>query len=56
MSQNRGADQPARSKKELERVSLFSRMSEVENILGLDKIIWRLEASRTRPKLANRGS
>ena len=56
MSQNRGADQPARSKKELERVSLFSSKSQVENILGLDKIIWRLEASRTRPKLANRGS
>ena len=30
--------------------------SEAENILGLDKTVPRLEASRTRPRLAERGS
>jgi hypothetical protein len=31
-------------------------LSEAENILGLDKILLRLEASRTRPRLADRQS
>lgn len=44
-------NQPARAEKEQERVSL-----EAENILGLDWIVWRLEASRTRPRLADIGS
>ena len=40
-------------KKNYIRVNLFSsQVSEAENILGLDKIVWRLEASRMRPKLA----
>ena len=45
-------NQLAREQKDLPRVSLFSTVSEAENLLGLDKIVWRLEASRTRPRLA----
>ena len=31
-------------------------MSEAENILSLRKIVLRLEVSRTRPRLADKGS
>jgi hypothetical protein len=38
-------------------VSLFSsKVSEAGNILGLDEIIWRLEASRTSTRLADGAS
>ena len=34
---------------------LRNKISEAENILGLDEIVWRIEASRTtRPRLADR--
>jgi hypothetical protein len=32
------------------------QVSEAENILGLDKTVWWLEASRSRPRLADRGN
>ena len=28
-------------------------MSKAENILGLDKTVWKLRASRTRPRLGD---
>ena len=31
-------------------------VSEAKNILGLDEIVQRLEASRTRPRIADGGS
>ena len=49
-------NQKARDQKELGRGELIQQVSEAENILGRDKIVQRLEASRTRPKLADRGS
>lgn len=30
------------------------QVSETENTLDLDKIVWKLETSRTRPRLAER--
>jgi hypothetical protein len=45
------SEQPARLQKELDRVSLCSSKSEGETILGLDKIVQRLEASRSKPRL-----
>jgi hypothetical protein len=43
---------------ELERMSLFSSKSQRLKtfILGLDKVVQRLEASRSRPRLADWGS
>jgi len=32
------------------------KVSEANNILAIDKIVWRLEVSRTRPRLADGGS
>jgi hypothetical protein len=32
------------------------QVSNVEKILGLDKIVWRLEASKTRLRLADGGN
>lgn len=49
-------NQPARTQKELGRVNLFSRKSESENILGLDKVVWGLEAFMTRSRVADRGT
>jgi hypothetical protein len=50
-------NQPARVQKKHERVSLFSSKSQgAENIQGPDQNIRRLEASRTRPRLADGGS
>ena len=49
-------NQKARDQKELGRGELIQQVSEAENILGLDKIVQRLEASRTRPMLADGGS
>ena len=48
-------NQPARSQKEVGR-AIQQQVSEAEHILGLNKIVERLEASRTRPRLADRGS
>ena len=48
-------NQPVRVQKELGRGELIQKqVSEAENILGLDKIVQRPEASRTR--LADGGS
>ena len=49
-------NQQARDQKELGRGELIQQVSEAENILGLDMIVQRLEASRTRPMLADGGS
>ena len=47
-------NQPVRVQKELGRGELIQQqVSEAENILGLDKIVCRLEASRSRPSLAD---
>ena len=32
------------------------QVSEAENSLGLDKIVWRPEASRSKPRIGDRGS
>jgi hypothetical protein len=56
LSHNCRVDQPSRVQKELERVSLFSSKSQAKNILGLDKTVPRLDAPRTRPRLADGGS
>ena len=50
-------DQPARDQSKLGRGDLTQQqVSEAENILGLDKVVQRLEASKTRPRLADGGS
>ena len=46
-------NQPVRAQKELERMSLCTGKSLNENILGINEIVQRLEASRTRPKFAD---
>lgn len=49
-------NQPDTAQKELERVNFFSSyVSEAESILVLDKIVQRLESSRTRSRLAEGG-
>ena len=49
-------NQPARVQKELERVSLFSSKSQKLKTFYANKIVRRLEGSRTRPALADGGS
>ena len=41
---------------ELNQSVRAQNVSKAENILGLDEILQRLEASRTRPRLADRGN
>ena len=55
LSQKAELNQPVRGQKELGRVNLFSTKSQrLKTFEAQDKIIQRLEASRTRPKLADK--
>jgi hypothetical protein len=52
-------NQPTRDQKEQEKVSYLANSAlslRAENILDIDKIVRKLEASRTRPRLAVGGS
>ena len=54
LSQNSWVDQPAGDQKEPGRGELIQQqVSEAENVLGLDLIVRSLEASRTKPRLAD---
>lgn len=57
MSQKSFVKPASQSSERIKKAKLIQQqVSEVEIILSLDKIVWRLEASRTRPQLADQGS
>ena len=56
MSQNSGVESANQRTEGTRKERAYSGVSEAENILGLVYIVWKLEPSRTRPRLADGGS